>query len=144
MERRKYDDDFEQFWKKYPKGRRKDGHGLLQGGKDNAQKAWDGLSAKKQQKALRAVVLETKHQYLPHAGKWLRDGYYKSLLELEEYERETRRAKDDAYHQQQRTEARKEYTLWIMEQTEESLKKFMKEWPNLEWLVRELRAEIFD
>ena len=66
--------NFEDFWKLYPKGSRRDGRGLIQGGKGNAEKAWTGLRRDQQERAMWAVKLIRPDEYTPHAGKWLRQG----------------------------------------------------------------------
>lgn len=143
MEKRRYDDDFGVFWKLYPKGYRKDGYGLLQGGKDNAMKAWNGLSVEQRKRATQAVVLVKKGEFVPHAGKWLRQNYYDSLLEIESWEKESKQKKETAYRQEKERVARKEWTEWINQKDFDYLLEFIKTNPHLEWLVRELRPEIF-
>ncbi len=76
-----YPQDFEQFWATYPKGCRQDGCGSLQGGKKEAYKAWLGLDADEKKIAMTAVEILKKHQFLPHASRWLRAGMYETVME---------------------------------------------------------------
>lgn len=76
-----YPDQFEEFWTLYPKGCRNDGCGSLQGGKKDAYRAWLGLDAQEKKDARAAVEILKKHQYLPHASRWLRSGMYEAVLE---------------------------------------------------------------
>ena len=77
----KYPLEFDQFWAMYPKGCRRDGCGSLQGGKKDAFKVWRGLDAQEKKDALMAVDILKTHQYLPHASRWLRAGFYEAVLE---------------------------------------------------------------
>ncbi len=128
---------FEPFWKLYPKGARRDGYGLIQGGKDNARKAWAGLSEKQRERAMWAVKLVKKEEFTPHAGKWLRQGYYESLLENAEAATRKRLRKVST----KETDG-KDYEPWIKEQSRASLETFLKRYPQYEWLVKKLRPEL--
>ncbi len=129
---------FEDFWKIYPKGSRRDGHGLIQGGKDNARKAWAGLSNKQCERAIWAVKLIKKDEFTPHAGKWLRQGYYESLLENAEAKATRKQTRKIA----RKTTKGKDYEPWIMEQSHVSLEEFLRQMPHMKWLVKKLRPEL--
>jgi hypothetical protein len=128
---------FEPFWKLYPKGSRRDGRGLIQGGKDNARKAWAGLSEKQHERAMWAVTLIKKDEFTPHAGKWLRQGYYESLLENAEAQNYKKKRKAAI-----KPTGGKDYEPWIMEQSRVSLETFLKRFPQYKWLVKKLRPEL--
>ena len=130
--------DFEDFWKLYPKGSRRDGRGLIQGGKDNARKAWAGLRRDQQERAMWAVKLIRPDEFTAHAGKWLRQGYYESLLENAEA---TTKKKLKRVAAKQSTDG-KDYEPWIKEQSRVSLETFLKRFPQYKWLVKKLRPEL--
>ena len=129
---------FDDFWGIYPKGARRDGRGLIQGGKENARKAWAGLSNLQRERAMWGVRLIKKDEFTPHAGKWLRQGYYESLLENAEIEKskKQRRTVD------KKSTDGKDYVLWINEQSRASLETFLKRYPHYKWLVKKLRPEL--
>lgn len=130
--------DFGPFWKLYPKGSRRDGRGLIQGGKDNARKAWAGLSQKQRERAMWAVTLIKKDEFTPHAGKWLRQGYYESLLENAEAAKSKKRRRTV----DKQSTGGKEYEPWIMEQSRVSLETYLRQMPHMRWLVKKLRPEL--
>ena len=129
---------FEPFWKRYPKGFRRDGHGCIQGGKDNAEKAWNGLTVAKQKRAVQAVTLIKKDKFVPHAGKWLRQNYYDPLLENAAAVRTKKSLRKASMKQIDG----KEYEPWILEQSHASLVIFLKQYPQYGWLVKKLRPEL--
>ena len=129
---------FEPFWELYPKGARRDGRGLIQGGKDNARKAWAGLSERQHERAMWAVTLIKKDEFTPHAGKWLRQGYYESLLENAEAATRKKLTRKTA----KKTTDGKDYEPWIKEQSRVSLETFLKQFPQYKWLVKKLRPEL--
>ena len=129
---------FEDFWRLYPKGFRREGRGCLQGGKDNAKRAWVGLSKEKKQRAMQAVVLVKKDEFVPHAGKWLRQNYYDSLLENTAHKKSSK----VNVLERERKKQGEDYTKWIMEQSHASLEDFMVQMPHLKWLVKKLRPEL--
>ena len=126
---------FEPFWKLYPKGSRRDGRGLIQGGKDNARKAWAGLRRDQQERAMWGVKLIKKDEFTPHAGKWLRQGYYESLLE---------NAEAAVAKKRQPTNIKKSggEEPWIKEQSRASLETYLKRFPHMKWLVQKIRPEL--
>ncbi len=130
--------DFESFWELYPKGSRREGHGLIQGGKDNARKAWAGLRRDQQERAMWAVKLIRPDEFTPHAGKWLRQGYYESLLENAELETAKKLARKTAA----KVADGKDLEPWIMEQSRASLETFLKRFPQYKWLMKKLRPEL--
>lgn len=133
-----YTNQFEQFWKLYPKGYRRDGRGCLQGGKGNAARAWAGLTKREKERALRAVVLLKKDEFVPHAGKWIRQNYYDPLLENELQKRTLNRSGQDKAKKSQG----EDYTKWIKEQSRSSLEAFIAQMPHMKWLVEKLRPEL--
>lgn len=126
---------FKEFWKLYPKGYRNGRHGCIQGGMDNAESAWAKLRPDQRERAMKAVVLIQKDAFVPHAGKWLRQNYYDPLLENEQSKR-----KKSVYHSTDKQS--KGYEPWIMEQSRASLETFLKQMPQMEWLVKKLRPEL--
>ncbi len=135
-----YTQQFEQFWKLYPKGCRNDGCGSLQGGKKDAYRAWLGLDAQEKKDAREAVAILKKHQYLPHASRWLRSGMYEAVLENVVVAKTSEFRQKTAWH----TKARDDYSRWIKEQDEDTLSAWMGKNPHLVWLVKELRPEMFN
>ncbi len=129
---------FEDFWPLYPKGFRREGRGCIQGGKDNARKAWAGLSQTQRERVMWAVKLIKQDEFTPHAGKWLRQGYYESLLENAEAATMKKLTRKKAT----KTTDGKDYEPWIMEQSQDSLETFLKRFPQLRWLVKKLRPEL--
>ena len=130
--------EFEPFWQLYPKGSRRDGRGLIQGGKDNARKAWAGLRRDQRERAMWAVGLIKKDEFTPHAGKWLRQGYYESLLENAEAEK-VKKVRQTVVKQ---STGGKDYEPWIKEQSQASLETFLQRYPQYKWLVKKLRPEL--
>ncbi len=133
-----YEADFLQFWVFYPKGFRRDGSGILQGAKGDAAKAWKGLTAKQKRRALEAVKLLKRGEWIPHAGKFLRQKYYDSLLENVAVQVAKKHARKVAM----KAIDGKEYEKWIKEQSRASLETFLKQFPQYKWLVKKLRPEL--
>lgn len=133
---KEYTSEFEIFWKKYPRGEEK----------PQAFDEWQKLNP---DETLRETLLKAIEQqkrkgclsdprYAPYARRWLSKSRWtdEGINSTHESE-ETRLARV-------RAKQRKDYTKWVNEQTPDKLHGFLKEYRNYEWLVRELRPEIFD
>ena len=74
--------------------------------------------------------------YTPDARKWL---FHKRWEDEDVTERAAEHKLLRAKQKQRETAGQ-----WILEQTDEALREFINRRPNYEWLVRELKPEIFE
>lgn len=127
-----YSKQFEQFWQLYP-GRTNKCSRIVKQDKLGAFREWQKLTEDEREMAMSGHP--EQGEYTPDARKWLKHKRW-------EDEDVTNRAVE---HKALRKKAnqRESASAWILQQTDEVLQKFIGRRPTFEWLVRELRPEIF-
>ena len=131
-----YTKQFEQFWKLYPGRTNKSGR-IKKQDKLGAFAEWCKMA--RAERLLAMFNHPEQGTYTPDARKWL----FHKRWEDEDVTDSTK-AKTKHREIEKQRNSRPDDRKWIMEQTSDKLKEFIKQWPHYEWRIKELRPEIFD